>query len=321
MNTAKIAVVVQSVTAEAAGILSFDLRPADGGTLPPFEAGAHIDLHLANGLVRSYSLVNPPWERHRYVVAVALDRNSSGGSRFLFDRQLAGQIITISAPRNNFRLVENAANTALIAGGIGVAPLFCMAQRLEALGRPWQLHYATRDRASCAFRSPLEALEAARPGRVHFNFDQEHGRIIDLPAIVAAVPLDAHIYCCGPIPMLEAFKAAAAARPAERVHVEYFAAPVTTGPALGNAYTVTLARSGRTLEVPAGQTILSVLSQAGIFAASSCETGICGACEVTVLQGIPDHRDHILTDAERVSNTRMMICVSGCQSDNLVLDL
>lgn len=121
--------------------------------------------------------------------------------------------------------------------------------------------------------------------------------------------------------MLEAFKEAAAARPAERVHVEYFTAPDTVKPAVGKAYTVTLARSGRTFEVPASQTILSVLSKAGIHAASSCETGICGACEVTVLQGIPDHRDQILTAAERASNTRMMICVSGCQSDNLVLDL
>lgn len=321
MSTAKIAVVVHSVTAEAAGILSFDLRPANGGTLPPFEAGAHIDLHLANGLVRSYSLANAPSERHRYLVAVALDRNSSGGSRFLFDRQLAGQTIAIGAPRNNFRLVEDADDTVLIAGGIGITPLFCMAQRLEALGRPWQLHYATRDRASCAFRIALEALEAAHPGRVHFNFDREHGHLIDLPAIVAAAPPDAHLYSCGPIPMLAAFKAAAAARPAERVHIEYFTAPETAGPAIGNAYTVTLARSGQTFEVPAGQTILSVLSKAGVYAASSCETGICGACEVTVLQGIPDHRDHILTDAERASNTRMMICVSGCQSDNLVLDL
>jgi vanillate O-demethylase ferredoxin subunit len=311
---------IHAVTREAKGVHSFDLRPLDGGLLPAFTSGAHIDLHLPNGLVRSYSLVNAPAERYRYLVAVSNDANSAGGSRYLFDHPMVGQTIEIGLPRNNFSLVEGAPEVVLVAGGIGITPLYCMIQRMEEIGAHWRLFYGARERASAAFRVELEKLESANPGRVQFNFDLEDGRMLDVAAAVASAKLDAHLYCCGPAPMLEAFKAAASWRPPETVHLEYFAAPKLEAPS-GAAFTVTVASSGQTYEIPEGRTILEVLIEKGVYAASSCRAGVCGACEVAVLAGEPDHKDYVLSDAERASNKKMMICVSGSKSDNLLLEL
>ena len=311
---------VHAVTREAKGVHSFDLRPLDGGLLPPFTAGAHIDLHLPNGLVRSYSLVNSPAEHHRYLVAVSHDAKSAGGSRYLFENPLVGEAIKIGLPRNNFALVEGAPEVILVAGGIGITPLYCMIQRMEEIGAPWRLFYGARERASAAFRVELEKLESAKPGRVHFNFDLEDGHLLDVAAAVARAKLDAHLYCCGPVPMLDAFKAATAWRPPETIHLEYFSAPKHEAPS-GAAFTVTVASSGQTYEIPEGRTIIEVLIDKGVYAASSCRAGVCGACEVAVLEGEPDHKDYVLSDAERASNKKMMICVSGSKSANLLLEL
>lgn len=320
MSDLLVDVLVHAVTREAKGVHSFDMRPLDGGLLPPFTAGAHIDLHLPNGLVRSYSLVNTPSERHRYLVAVSRNAKSAGGSRFLFEQPMVGETVKISLPRNNFSLVEGAPEVVLIAGGIGITPLYCMIQRLEEIGARWRLFYGARERASAAFRLELEKLESAKPGRVHFKFDLEDGGMLDVAAAVASAQVQAHLYCCGPLPMLDAFKAAAAGRPAATVHLEYFAAP-TVGTPSGDAFTVTVVSSGQTYEIPQGRTILDVLIDQGIYAACSCRAGVCGACEVGVLSGEPDHKDFVLSDAERAANKKMMICVSGSKSSNLLLDL
>lgn len=320
MSEIVVDMMVHAVTREAKAVHSFDLRPLDGGLLPPFTAGAHIDLHLPNGLVRSYSLVNAPSERHRYLVAVSRDAKSAGGSRFLFEQAMVGETIKIGLPRNNFALVEGAPEVVLVAGGIGITPLYCMIQRLEEIGASWRLFYGARERASAAFRVELEKLESAKPGRVHFNFDLEDGRLLDVTEAVASAKLDVHLYCCGPVPMLEAFKAATAWRPPETVHLEYFAAPKQVAPS-GDSFTVTVASSGQTYEIPKGRTILDVLVDKGVYAASSCRAGVCGACEVGVLSGVPDHKDYVLSDAERAANKKMMICVSGSKSANLLLEL
>lgn len=323
MDTALLDVLVQAITSEARGVLSLELRAADGGDLPAFTAGAHIDLHLPNGLVRSYSLVNPQGERHRYVVAVSLERNSSGGSQYLFEHQLVGQTLKVSPPRNNFSLIEDATHSVLIAGGIGITPLYAMVQRLEEIGASWELHYGARDRASAAFREPLEALEAARSGRVHFNFDDEAGRMLDVARVVAGAPKDAHLYCCGPLPMLDIFKGATADRDPDTVHIEYFTAPEATAASAEavDSFTVELSRSGKSFEVAKGDSILGVLLDNGVRAASYCEEGTCGTCLVEVLEGEPDHRDFILSERERASNRMMCICVSGSKSKKLVIDL
>ena len=307
---------IKAVSYEAECINAYDLRLPDGGALPPFKAGAHIDLKLSNGAVRSYSLVNPEHERHRYVVAVALDEASTGGSRHIHGRLLAGNRLVITPPVNDFALIEDAPHSVLIAGGIGITPIWCMVQRLAAINLNWQLHYAARTRAAAAF---LEEIAALR-GNVQFHFDAEaDGKVLDVAAIVNTAPTNAHLYCCGPVPMLEAFEAASRGWARKNVHVEYFKA--RDAPARSGGYTVVLAKSNKQVLVPAGKTILDAMIAAGLDPARSCTEGVCGACEVRVLEGIPDHRDLVLTESERAANQTMMICCSGSKSETLVLDI
>jgi tetrachlorobenzoquinone reductase len=320
VKSATFPVKVRAVAWEAQGILSYELRPFSGRELPPFTAGAHIDLLLPSGLVRSYSLVNPQEERHRYVIAVNRDASSRGGSRFIHDSVRPGDTLTVTAPRNNFPLIEDAGHSVLIAGGIGITPLWCMIQRLEALGRSWQLYYCTRTRQSAAFLEPLQALGPKVDVNLHFNFDQEPGgRMLDVAGVVAAAPADAHLYCCGPLSMLEAFEQACADRPGSHVHTEYFSAK--EAPAVEGGFTVVLQRSGLTLAVPPGKTILDTLMDQGLDLPYSCLEGVCGTCEVRVLEGIPDHRDLVLSKEEKAANRSIMICCSGARTDRLVLDL
>lgn len=311
---------VKRICYEAETINSYELTGQAGVELPPFTAGSHIDLHLPNGVIRSYSLVNDPAERHRYVVAVNRDADSRGGSRYVHDTLKAGDLINVSQPRNHFPLREDARHSVLIAGGIGVTPLLSMIRRLEVLGRGWELFYAARRRGAAAFLDELHALRADGHLNLHVDFDDERGgRPFDLVAIVRAAPADAHLYCCGPLPMLAAFEAATADRPAGHVHVEYF--KPKEAPALVGGFTVRLARSNQTIAVQPGQTILDALLGAGIAANYACSEGLCGTCETRVLDGAPDHRDQFLSEDERASNRTIMICCSGAKSDTLVLDL
>jgi vanillate O-demethylase ferredoxin subunit len=311
---------VRALTWEAEDILGIELVPLErGASLPPFDAGAHVELHLPNGLVRSYSLVNAPGERHRYVVAVGRDRASRGGSRWLHDSLRVGTVLEVDAPRNQFALDEAAPASVLIAGGIGVTPLVAMAHRLAALGRPWTMHVAARSRAHAAFIDTLRALAASGAGTLHEHYDDEAGGVLDVVAIIAALPADAHVYACGPQPMLAAFEAAAAALPPARVHREYFAAP--EAPAAEGGFTVRLHRSGRDVPVVAGRTILEALREAGVDVLHSCCQGVCGTCEVAVIAGVPEHRDLVLSPAERAANDRIMICCSGSKTPVLELDL
>lgn len=307
---------VRSATWEAPNIVSYELRPLEGGELPAFTAGAHIDLTLPNGLIRSYSLVNAQAERHRYVIAVQKDRASRGGSKWVHENFRPGDILTVNGPRNNFALNEAAAKSIFIAGGIGITPIISMTERLSALKRDWELVYCARKRGDTAFAQELEKLGA----RVRFNFDEEPGgKMLDIAAVVRAAPADAHLYCCGPLPMLNAFEAATAALPRERVHVEYFTAKEP--PAVGGGFKVVLAKSGKEFNVPPGKTILDTLLDAGLDIPYSCMEGVCGTCETKVLEGTPDHRDLILTEDEHAAGKSMMICCSGSKSETLVLDL
>ncbi|AIO33256.1 2Fe-2S iron-sulfur cluster binding domain protein [Burkholderia cenocepacia] len=317
-----IEVVVKSVTHEAKGINAWELCHPDGRELPPFTAGAHIGLHLANGMVRSYSLCNSQDERHRYVVAVNHDPHSRGGSRFIHEALRAGDRLRIWTPRNNFALVENAPHVVFIAGGIGITPLYSMIQRLESIGRSWELHYSARVREACAFRESLKALDTSCPGRVQFNFDQEPGgHLTDIAALIAQAPPDAHLYCCGPNPMLQVFEQTVTllGRPPSQIHVEYFAAHEEAATAGG--FTVVLARSNRSFQVEPGHTILDTLLDNHVDVPFSCRQGVCGACETRVIDGSPDHRDSLLSPEEKASNATIMICCSGCKSEKLVLDI
>ena len=317
-------VLVRSMRYEAQGIVSLELVPLPPATrLPAFSAGAHIDLHLPTPkgeLIRSYSLLNDPRETQRYRLGINRDAKSRGGSSHVHEQLRVGDKLAISAPRNHFPLDESAPHNVFIAGGIGITPMLSMIARSQALGTPWTLYYSARTRAHAGFLDWLESAAGSQGGRVVLNFDQEPGgRMLDLAAIVAALPTGAHVYCCGPIPMLEAYEKATAGLPAERVHMEYFAAK--DAPATDGGFSVELARSHKTLQIPAGKTILDCLIEINAEPPYSCREGVCGTCEVKVLEGQPDHRDLVLSDSERAANDRMMVCCSGARTARLVLDL
>ncbi|TAL55086.1 PDR/VanB family oxidoreductase [Pandoraea sp.] len=311
---------IRTLRYEARGIMSVELVPTEGGSFPPFEPGAHIDLHLSSGLVRSYSLVNSPGERDRYVLGILADPKSRGGSRFIHDNFRVGMTVQIAPPRNNFALVEDAPHTVLIAGGIGITPILCMYRRLSELGRSVEMLYCARHAAQAAFVDELHALG----GKLTCHFDEAHGdRPADLAAYLAGKPAGTHAYCCGPAVMLGAFEQACEAAGIAHVHLERFApAPDAAPPAAAaSGYTVELARSGKSVRVEPGATLLDSLLAAGADVQTSCLEGICGTCETRVLEGCPDHRDSVLSAAERATNKVMMICVSGCKGERLVLDL
>jgi tetrachlorobenzoquinone reductase len=310
---------VRSITHEAEDILAFELRAEAGTALPAFTAGAHVDVHVPGAGVRCYSLCSDPAEPHRWCIAVRHEPQGLGGSRHLHETLRPGEWLEVGLPRNQFALDESAAGNVFIAGGIGITPLLAMIARSRALATPWTLHYAARTRRHAAFLERLEALAGDGSGRVQLHLAHEPGgQRLELDGVIAALPPAAHVYCCGPAPMLEAFQRATAELPRSRVHSEHFGRP----PALAaRGYEVQLARSGRTLQVAPGQSLLDCLIAAGVDAMHSCRAGLCGTCEVRVLQGEPEHRDLVLSEPERAANDRLMPCCSGARSARLVLDL
>lgn len=324
MSSPTLNALVHTMRHEADGIISVELRPATPDVdFPPFEAGAHIDLHLPNGLVRSYSLCNPSSDRQRYVVGILNDRKSRGGSRYVHEQLRVGKTLPISAPRNNFQLHEQAPRSVLVAGGIGITPIWCMLQRLVAIGRPVELLYCARTRKEAAFVAEIEALAKQHNVPVTWHFDDSAGAPPDLARLLAGRRADSHFYCCGPGPMLDAFERACEALNYPAAHIERFAAVVVEAPAATQSFVVECARSGNVVEVPPGKSILDSLLDAGLTPDHSCKEGVCGACETAVLEfdGELDHRDGILTKIERDSGRTMMICVSSCKGKRLVLDV
>jgi ferredoxin-NADP reductase len=314
---------VKAVTWQTPMVHSIVLESLGGQSLPAVRPGAHIDLRLGAGLSRSYSIVGTAGAPSRYEIAVAKDPNSRGGSRYVHEVLRVGDEIEVGAPRNLFELVTDAPHSVLIAGGIGITPIWAMAQALERMGRPWTLHYAARSRVHAAYLAEIEALAGGSAvGRLRTHFDDETGGApMDVAAAVAAAPADAHLYCCGPAPMLAAYELAAAQRPADRVHLERFATAAAPQTTARQGFDVVLNRSGQRLTVPADKSILDVLLDHGIDAPYGCMQGVCGMCEVAVLGGTPDHRDQILSESDRVSNTKVMVCCSRSLTPALTLDL
>ena len=309
---------LQAMRLQAEGIVSYEFGAADGRALPAFTAGAHIDLHLPGALVRSYSLANDPAERHRYVIAVDRAADSRGGSAWMHQTPRCGDTLAASAPVNDFPLYEDAPLSVFIAGGIGITPMTAMIARLNTLGRRWQLHYAARSPQRAAYVQQLEAL-AGPHGRVDVRYSSEGLGRFDLAAIMREAPAGAHLYCCGPTGMIDDYLAATEGLAKERVHLERFSA--SQAAATGGGYEVTLARSGKTVSVSDGKTLLDALLDAGVAVQYSCSQGICGTCCTTVLEGTPDHRDDYLTPEEKAGNRAMMVCCSGSLTPRLVLDL
>jgi len=305
----------------ATDICEFELVSVDGSALPVFTAGAHIDVHVADGLIRQYSLCNAPGETHRYCVGVLRDPQSRGGSVGMHALTV-GTEIEISAPRNHFPLADAAKHSILLAGGIGVTPILCMAEALAASGASFEVHYCTREPARTAFRDRFASVGIA--DKTQFYFDSEGARA-DLDAILAQPSGGKHLYVCGPAGFIDAVltRAEAAQWPEGNVHREYFAAPVSanTDGEGDKPFQVKLHSSGRVIDVKVGETIVAALAAQGVEVQMSCEQGVCGTCLTRVVDGTPDHRDVYLTDDERAANDQILPCCSRSKSPVLVLDL
>ncbi len=306
-------VILEQVEPLAEGVLGLTLRAVDHGELPPWQPGAHVDLLLEPGLVRQYSLCGDPADRHRWCLAVLREPAGRGGSRHVHERLAPGARLRADGPRNHFELLP-AREYVFIAGGIGITPILPMLGAATARGVPWRLLYGGRHRASMAFLDRL-----GRYGdRVSVQAQDETG-LLDLSLLDTPRP-DTLVYCCGPEPLLAAVEKRCAGWPEGALRTERFAAR-PAAPAVDHDIEVELRQSGRTVRVPAGISILKAVEQDGVAVLSSCGEGTCGTCETGVLEGEPEHRDSVLTEAERAAGDVMMICVSRCRGRRLVLDL
>lgn len=307
-----LSLLITRVTWEADAIVSLRLSSPDRTPLPPWQPGAHLQLVLPSGRVRHYSLFGDPTEPDHYTVAVLHQESGRGGSREIHTELRAGMRLVTTAPRNDFPL-EPAPCYLFLAGGIGITGVLAMAATVAAAGGDWELVYGGRTRPAMAFADQLQQLD---PDRVEIVAHDEHGHP-DLDAVLARQRPGTAVYCCGPEPMLRAVAERTAARPDLTLHVERFA---PAAPAGGSAVRVELRRTGTVVDVAAGRTILQAVRDVVPSAAGSCEQGICGTCITTVLAGEPDHRDTLLSDAQRAGG-QMLICVSRAVGDRLILDL
>jgi ferredoxin-NADP reductase len=308
--------VIAEIRPEAAQVVSLELRDPDGGELPAWRPGAHLDVRLSPEIERQYSLCGEPAELGSYRVAVLREPQSRGGSELVHGTLRVGDRVGVRGPRNNFEL-DPAPSYRFIAGGIGITPILPMVRAAAAAGSDWRLLYGGRRRDSMAFLEQLEPFAE----RVEVAPEEEHG-LLDLDRELAEIGPGTLVYCCGPGPLLDAVEERCAGLPAGTLRVERFTprdqVPAPTG---DQPVVVECARSGLTVEVPAGTTILDALRAEGLELESSCEEGICGTCETRVLEGTPDHRDSLLSESEREEGRTMMICCSRAIGGRLVLDV
>ncbi|WP_310961319.1 PDR/VanB family oxidoreductase [Nocardioides terrisoli] len=308
---------VNGLNWEAEGVLSVRLTDPSGEALPTWEPGAHLALHLPNGIVREFSLCSDPEDRTGWTVAVLREPSSRGGSAYVHVELRPGDLITVDGPRNNFQL-EPAARYVLVAGGIGITPILAMARDLERRGADWSMLYAGRSAATMAFVDELEKLGTAH---LRIHADDEAGGPPNLSEVLEGVDADTLVYCCGPEPLLKGVEEGLA--DAGCLRLERFKAPDPVAPPEGGdqPFEIVCAGSGRRVAVPVGTTALDALDQAGFDMPSSCTEGICGTCETKVLSGIVDHRDFLLSDSEKEAQNTMFICVSRALTPELTLDI
>ena len=311
---------VRQVTVEAERIRSYELVDPNGAALPPFTAGAHVDVWLPSGLARSYSLSNDPTETHRYVIAVQRELAGRGGSAEMHDAIIEGALVPITAPRNNFPLAVNATHHRLIAGGIGITPILSMVRTLERTGQSWSLHYCTREIGQTAFRDLLAAAPFA--DRVQFHHDGGNpANSLDFATLLRTPKDGEKVYCCGPTGFMNAVQKAMAHWPIGSLHLEHFSAAPAVPASANDSFEVELQSSGKVLTVPPNRSILQVLEENGVEVESVCCEGVCGTCAVQVLEGTPDHRDVVFDDEMRASNKWITVCCSRSHSKRLKLAL
>ena len=319
MNEELLDVVVRKRELQGDGVVVLDLSRRDGAALPVFDAGAHIDIHLGQGLVRQYSLCGNPADPSVYRLGVLKDPASRGGSISVHDTLLEGCELKISAPRNLFPLATQARHSILLGGGIGVTPMIAMAYALHQAGKSFELHYCGRERSRSAFLDELACAPFAANVSTHFD-NEGPGQALDLAKVLGKGEDGVHMYTCGPGGFMDwVIQGALKQGYAEtHIHKEYFQVEVDGS---GAGFEVVAARSGKTVQVAEGQSILAALAQVGIKIEISCEQGVCGTCLCDVLEGEPDHRDVYLTDDEKAGNDQILVCCSRAKSKKLVLDI
>ena len=320
-STPTLAMRVLEVNDETANVRTFTLSEVNDAPLPDMTPGSHIDVHLSHGLVRQYSLINGPDETGIYRIAVRRAPASRGGSSEMHESVNVGDLLTIGAPRNHFPIIHGAQHHRLVAGGIGITPLLSMARHLLAGGSDFYLDYFTRSAEATPFGTLLE--DPAFGGRVRFHYGVPLERMADYARpLLAERKSGSHLYVCGSSQFISSIEEAAASDwPSDTIHHEHFAADPSAWSAPRQAFEVTLARSGRTIAVAADRTIAEALAEHGFPTTTSCEQGVCGSCLTRVIQGVPEHRDSVLTPAQRKEGTYMTICVSRAAQGPLVLDL
>lgn len=305
-------------TCIATGVFLFELAHRDGAPLPAVSGGAHVTVLTPNGLTRRYSLCNSPAQTDRYLLAVKREPQGQGGSASMIDQVQCGDELFSSAPRNDFSLDHQASSHLLIAGGIGITPIHSMLRELQARGTDFQLIYLTRSPEFTAFREELQASELA--GRVLLHHDHgDPARAMDLSPWLTSPREGLHVYCCGPRGLMQSVREQTRGWPHGSVHFEDFGGSEPQQVAQDRPFTVKLARSGGTVPVPAGISILEALRREGIAVPSSCESGTCGTCRTGLISGIAEHRDYVLGEDEQANE--IMICVSRAVSPELELDL
>jgi len=321
MTSPTLSVRVTRKWTEAQDICALELMAQPGQSLPAFSAGSHIDVHLPGSFTRSYSLCNDPQEQHRYVIGVLRDPASRGGSQAVHELVKTGQTLQISAPKNHFALHHDAQRHLLLAGGIGITPILCMAERLAKIGADFELHYCTRNRHKTAFLDRIN--DSGFTPRAHLHFDDgASDQRLNLAALLANPAAGQHLYVCGPKGFMDAVLGSARAKgwPEAQLHYEFFAAEVVHN-ADEASFEVQLASTGKVIPVAGGQTVLQALSSAGVEIEFACEQGVCGTCLTRVLQGVPDHKDSYLTPEEQAANDQFLPCCSRAKTARLVLDL
>ncbi|MFW6713276.1 PDR/VanB family oxidoreductase [Acinetobacter pittii] len=311
-------VVVKNRHVEGGNIAVMEFESATSAALPKVEAGAHIDVHLPNGMVRQYSLCQNPNDEGKFRLGILRDPESRGGSISAFDEIKDGMQIQVSEPKNLFPLLK-AKHSVLIGGGIGITPLITMAYQLAHEGASFELHYCGASPENCAFVDEIKNGELAKYTTFHFKSEGASHRAF-FESAIKDIDSESHIYTCGPVGFMDWVINLATTHdfPEQQIHKEYFQVETDTS---GDSFEVVAERSGKIIMVEAGETILQALAKEGIEIEMSCEQGVCGTCMCDVIEGEPDHRDVYFTDEEKASNEQILVCCSRSKTPRLVLDI
>lgn len=316
-----IPVIVNRLSNNGSGNISLQLVAEQGGYLPAYSAGAHIDIFIPEAGARQYSLCSQKSNGEYYEVCVKRASLSAGGSHYIHQKLKQGDRLMISSPRNHFPL-PSAKNYLLFAGGIGITPLLAMAEEISNQGIDFELHYYVSREQQTAFISRCAAPKLANNVFLHYS-DANDSLRRRTPGCLRNPHPDTAVVACGPdgfIQRLQDIMQQNHWQP-EQLSFERFTNAQLNNRQDKTSFYIQLNSSGQRFLVGPDQTIAEVLLSAGADIMLSCEQGICGSCITDVLEGIPDHRDCVLTEEERDENTQITVCCSRAKSPLLVLDL